>query len=85
VLGRDPFSGAVFVFLSKRADRSKLLVWHGSGLVLVWKRLEAGAFRRPPITDGVLKLSGAQMAALVDGLDWSRLHALRQGWPKAAQ
>jgi hypothetical protein len=34
-----------------------------------------GAFRWPPITDGVMKLSSAQLAALVDGMDWSRLHA----------
>lgn len=38
-LGQDPFSGTIFVFRSKRADRVKLLVWDGSGLVLLWKRL----------------------------------------------
>jgi transposase len=27
----DPFSGAVFMFCAKRADRVKLLVWDGSG------------------------------------------------------
>ena len=44
-LGHDPFAGTIFVFRSKRADRLKILVWDGSGLVLVWKRLENGAFR----------------------------------------
>ena len=34
-----PFSGAVFVFRSKRADRIKILVWDRTGLVLVHKRL----------------------------------------------
>jgi transposase len=43
--------------------------------VLVWKRLEQSVFRWPPISDGVMRLSGSQLAALVDGLDWSRLHA----------
>jgi transposase len=85
VLRQDPFSGTIFIFRSKRADRIKLLVWDGSGLVLIWKRLETGAFRWPPITDGVMKLSGVQMAALLDGLDWSRLHVPRQGRPKTAQ
>ena len=42
-LGHDPFAGTIFVFRSKRADRLKILVWDGSGLVLVWKRLENGA------------------------------------------
>ena len=68
-LAQDPFSGAVLVFRSRRADRIKILVWDGSGLVLVWKRLEQGAFRWPPISDGVMRLSPAQLAALVEGLD----------------
>lgn len=65
----------VFRFRSKRADRMKILAWDGTGLVLFWKRLEQGAFRWPPISDGVMRLSASQLAALVDGLDWSRLHA----------
>ena len=39
-LQRDPFSGTIFVFRSKRADRLKILAWDGSGLILYWKRLE---------------------------------------------
>ena len=39
-LAEDPFSGTVIVFRAKRADRIKLLVWDGSGLVLVWKQLQ---------------------------------------------
>ena len=63
VLRHDPFSGTIYVFRCKRADRVKLLVWDGSGLVLLWKRLESGAFRWPPVTDGVMRLSAAQLAA----------------------
>jgi transposase len=73
-LDQDPFSGAIFVFRSKRSDRVKIVAWDGSGLVLFWKRLEQGAFRWPPITEGVMRLTSAQLAALVDGMDWSRLH-----------
>jgi transposase len=54
-----------------------------SGLVLLWKRLEHGAFRWPPISDGVMRLSASQLAALVDGMDWSRLHALDVPRPTA--
>jgi transposase len=44
VLREDPFSGAVLVFRSSRADRLKILLWDGSGLVLIWKQiLWAGA------------------------------------------
>lgn len=84
-LRQDPFSGTIYVFRSKRADRVKLLVWDGSGVVLVWKRLEASAFKWPPISDGVMRLSVAQLAALLEGLDWSRVHVPRLGRPKVAQ
>ena len=69
-LGEDPFSGTIFVFRCKRADRVKILAWDGSGLVLFWKRLEHGAFRWPPISDGMMRLTASQLAALVDGMDW---------------
>ena len=78
VLGEDPFTGTVIVFRSKRTDRIKILVWDGSGLVLVWKRLSAGAFRWPPVVDGVMKLSALEFAALFDGLDWTRVQATKR-------
>ena len=78
VLGADPFSGAVLVFRSRRADRVKVLVWDGSGLVLVWKQLEGGAFRWPPVVDGVLRLTPVEFAALFDGIDWRRVQAVRE-------
>jgi transposase len=78
VLGADPFSGAVLVFRSRRADRIKILVWDGSGLVLVWKQLEGGAFRWPPIVDGTLRLTPVEFAALFDGIDWRRVQASRE-------
>ena len=39
----DPFSGAVYVFRAKRADRVKLIFWDGTGVCLFAKRLEDGA------------------------------------------
>jgi transposase len=83
MLGDDPFSGSIYVFRSKRADRVKILAWDGTGLVLLWKRLETGSFKWPPITDGVMRLTSAQLAALVDGMDWSRLHAREVTRPTA--
>ena len=43
-LGLDPHSGIIVVFRAKRGDRLKILLWDGSGLVLIYKRLEAGNF-----------------------------------------
>ena len=84
-LQHDPFSGAIFIFRSKRADRLKILAWDGSGLVLFWKRLEQGGFKWPPIMDGVMQLSPAQLAALIEGLDWRRVHVREVVRPIAVQ
>jgi transposase len=81
VLAEDPFSGAVIVYRAKRGDRVKILVWDSSGLVLIWKQLQHGSFRWPPIMDGVMKLSPVEFAALFDGLDWTRVQTSR-GIPK---
>jgi transposase len=81
----DPFSGILFVFRSKRADRIKLLVWDGTGLVLVSKLLQDGKFRWPRVGDAVMRLSGAQASALFEGLDWSRVHVPRAPKPDLVQ
>ena len=77
VLGEDPFSGVVIVFRAKRGDRLKILVWDTSGLVLIWKQLQQGAFRWPPVMDGTMKLSAVEFAALFDGLDWTRVQTTK--------
>ena len=74
----DPFSGVVYVFRAKRADRVKLVYWDGTGVCLFAKRLEDGKFRWPNLQDGVIRLSAAQLSALLEGLDWRRVHAARE-------
>ena len=69
-MGLDPFSGAAFVFRSKRADRIKVLVWDQTGIVLVHKRLEGEKFVWPAVRDGVMTMSPGQFSALFEGLDW---------------
>ena len=81
----DPFCGAVLVFRAKRADRVKLLVWDGSGLTLIYKRLDEGKFCWPRIADGVMRLSPGQLGALFEGLDWRRVHSRRIARPQLAQ
>jgi transposase len=77
-MGADPFSGAVYVFRAKRADRIKLIFWDGTGVCLMAKRLEDGEFRWPKIQDGALHLSAAQLSALLEGLNRRRVHEVRQ-------
>ena len=56
----------------------KILTWDGSGLVLVWKQMPQGGCRWPPVMDGVMRLSALEFAALFDGLDWTRVQAVRR-------
>ena len=72
-LARDPFAGDIFIFRPKRSDRLKLLVWDGSGLCLVTKRLESGGFTWPPVQDGAVTLTPTQLRMLFTGLNWTQL------------
>lgn len=69
-LEADPMSGHVFVFVNKRRDRIKLLVWDGTGLWLHYKRLARGTFE--PITHLAIDSPGIEV-------DMARLQMLLQG------
>ena len=77
-LTADPYSGVVYVFRAKGSDRIKLLYWDGSGLVLYAKRLEQGGFRWPKIEGGVMRMTSVQLAALVAGMEWTRVLSPRR-------
>lgn len=74
--GADPFSGALYVFRSKRADRVKIVWWDGTGVCLFAKRLDEHGFHWPRIENSVIRLATAQLLALIDGMDWSRVKAV---------
>ena len=72
VLRQDPLSGDLFVFLNRRRDRVKVLLWEGDGLALFYKRLESGTFALPEAEGDAVTLSSAQLAMLLGGLDWAK-------------
>jgi len=84
-LHKDPFTGAVFVFRSRKADRLKLIYWDGSGLVMAYKRLEEHTFTWPAIKDGLMTLGHAQFEALFAGLDWRRVRSVEARAPTAIE
>ena len=49
-----------------------------AGVCLYAKRLEDGEFRWPKAQDGMMRLAAAQLSALLEGLDWRRVHESRQ-------
>ncbi|MER8773048.1 IS66 family insertion sequence element accessory protein TnpB [Mesorhizobium sp. C280B] len=59
-------------------DRIKLIFWDGTGVCLYAKRLEDGEFRWLKVHDGMMRLTAAQLSALLEGLDWRRVHEARR-------
>jgi transposase len=75
VFGGDPFNGAVYVFLGKRRNRVKLLVWDRHGFWLLYKRLEHGRFPAPQML-AQRGLSMAELMAFLDGIDLTRARVI---------
>lgn len=82
--GHDIFSGHLFVFVSRRGDRVKVLVWDQGGFVLYYKRLERGRFRLPDVKPDAeeVVIDATTLAMLLDGIDVRRV-ATPERWEPA--
>ena len=67
---QSPFSGHMFVFRGRQGDLIKIIWWDGQGAWLFSKRLEKGRFVWPSAKEGKIALTPAQLAMLLDGIDW---------------
>lgn len=67
---QTPFSGHMFVFRGRQGDLIKIIWWDGQGACLFSKRLEKGRFVWPSAKDGKIALTPAQLAMLLEGIDW---------------
>ena len=67
---QNPFSGHMFVFRGRQGDLIKIIWWDGQGACLFSKRLEKGRFVWPSTKDGKIALTPAQLAMLLEGIDW---------------
>ncbi len=69
-LNRNPLSGEVYIFINKRRDRIKLLVWDRNGFWLLYKRLEQGRFQElfSAGKEG-LTISYETLVMLLEGVD----------------
>lgn len=81
------YAGNLFVFVSKRGDRVKILTWDSGGFVLTYKRLEQGRFRLPAFHDDALgaQLDSTQLAMLLDGIDVSHVRRPRKWAPPVVE
>lgn len=70
-LGRDPLDGSMYIFLNKRKNRMKCLVWDRDGFWLFYKRLERGTFQIPIYASGQagIDLSHEQLMLILQGID----------------
>jgi transposase len=67
-LARDPLSGELYLFVNKRRDLCKVLVWDGTGLCIFQKRMERGRFASPWRTDGTpVRMTASELALFIEG------------------
>ncbi|MCK6572256.1 IS66 family insertion sequence element accessory protein TnpB [Myxococcota bacterium] len=83
----DPYSGHLFVFLSRRRDQARILFWDRGGFVLYCKRLERGCFRLPTLVAGAtsVELEGPQLVMLLDGIDLGAVRPVPRWRPPVAE
>jgi transposase len=74
-IGQDPFSGHLFVFRNRRADRVKILYWDLDGFAIWYKRLEKGTFLFPPsdYDKCCISIDSVNLALILEGIDISRI------------
>ena len=72
-LGKDPQRDGAFVFVNKRRDKMKILVFDRYGFWFLYKRLEAGCFQLPPTESSIaaegLVLTYEQLVMIIEGID----------------
>jgi transposase len=71
LLGEDPQSGALYVFIGKRPTRVKVLWWDRNGFCLLAKRLHRALFRMPEgrATSSAIRIDESALRELLAGVD----------------
>lgn len=66
-----PDNGDAYIFINRRRDRIKLLVWDRTGFWLLYKRLEKGTFQIPlnPADQPSIELAYDVLLMLLEGID----------------
>lgn len=69
VIGVDPLSGHLFVFVNRQANYAKILYWSRGGYCLWAKRLEAGRFARVDANGTAALITDTQLMMWLDGIE----------------
>ena len=75
----DPYDkDTLYLFCRKRNDRIKGLLWEGDGFLLLYKRLDNGAFNWPRTRQEALEISADQYRMLMQGFEIVAKHPILQ-------
>jgi transposase len=72
IIRKDPLSGHLFVFVNRRRNRMKILLWQSSGYLLLYKRLECGRFRNafePTAGKRHVQIEASELTLMMEGID----------------
>jgi transposase len=72
VMGSDPRSGNLFVFMGRRSDRLKMMWWDRNGYAIIYKRLHGATTQAPAVPEPsqrVIEIDGKCLAALMRGVE----------------
>ena len=74
-LRADPLNGDAYLFLNRRRNRLKLLVWESGGFVIYYKRLEKGTFELPELSPSAdaIELTWDELVMLISGVALSSI------------
>jgi len=74
VLSANPQTKTLFVFVNKKRDKMKALLWDKNGFILIYKRIEQHRFKFPKHYDkSQLLITHAQLKGLLAGFDFIRM------------
>ena len=75
----DPYDrNTLFLFCGRRCDRIKALLWEGDGFLLMYKRLDNGAFNWPRSKAEAVTISEDQFQMLMQGLEIIAKHPISE-------
>ena len=71
----NPLDGNVYLFVNRKRDKMKILVWEPSGFWMYYKRLERGTFEIPKVNviNNKMELSWQTLMLMIEGISLQKI------------